>query len=578
MPSIMALMLGVGSASAQFNVDHLTSPYSANPVLKSVVDIGNNHAISVGTIERSVGGVSHKDILLTKTNANGNIVWNKRYGQSDQNENGHAVTLGWDGQHVIVVGSMSHITAATNAAIPVRDAITLKIRISDGALIWTTTHGTISGDEEALIVERTNFLSSGLPGTQSYIVAGRSSGSKNQPSSRLYAFRLTESGGEVWSKRYLLKGGSPLQFVEPSSMVSNGPGKFVIAGVQTEVNRPDRLFTTGINAGNGNVSDDYMTYAITSVNRLKRCAIAREPDGSGFGLAFTAENFSANCFLAHGDHVPSSVDRIGILRLFSNRSVKSTVMYWDPEAENQGGLALQISGNTYNVATTYEFNQGFVDRPGFLRVNKSTGAIISNHIFYSSALNTAGVQANTMIPISGGNYLLKSFIAPNNGFALTKVNSLGVSDCDESTRIVRCAATSVPAGLKSTAVNYGSPALNYSPRTDVSYFSQACADPFGARPKSSLKEIIGSGAKVYPSPVSDRNAVLTIEFDADQAYQQAKLIISNAMGQKVMVQALVVVEGANKTSVNTHALKPGMYTFNIVAKDQVIERSKFLKQ
>ncbi len=580
MLGIMSLFLSAGSAFGQYNVDHLAGPFEDSPVLTSLVEVGNDHVISVGTTSISEPGEgTHKDIILTKTNSTGHVVWSYRYGQPDQAEMGNGITLSWDGLHVIVVGSMYYSGSASigNQLTPLRDAITLKVRISDGLLIWTTTHGTFSNDEEALLIERTN---DGILGDHSYVVVGHSSGDAPQSFRRMYAFKLNESGGEVWSKRYLLSYNFPIYSVSPSSMVKNGFGKLMIAGIQSEINKPTQPFTTGISTINGSVTDDYMIHSTTSVYNVKDCAIARDADGSGFALAYTADSYFGNCLVAATDPILNSTDRIGVMRLNPNRKPIWSSVYWKPQEDNQRGVAIDIKGGVYNVATSFSTNFIWtnVERPGFLRLNKTTSFVIDCHIYHSSLLNPYGVIANCMIRAKDGDYIIKTFVHPNNGFSLIKLNDLGISSCDESVQITRCKTGTTSTAQKSEAANYGSVALNYSPRHLAPINSYDCADPFGTKSKSASLETPTSKMIVYPSPLGENENMVNIKFTTNLDGVSAKVHVYNAMGQEVLTHNLTLKEGENITRFNAQKLSSGMHTIVIDTDTEILDRGKLVKQ
>ena len=112
---------------------------------------------------------------------------------------------------------------------------------------------------------------------------------------------------------------------------------------------------------------------------------------------------------------------------------------------------------------------------------KTTSFVIDCHIYHSSLLNPYGVIANCMIRAKDGDYIMKNFVHPNNGFSLIKMNDLGISSCDESVQIIRCKTGSTGTEQKSSATNYGSVALHFSPRTQAVYNSIVCSDPFGLK-------------------------------------------------------------------------------------------------
>ena len=232
----MLLLTGAMGAQAQYNVDYKMGEYADQQTLESNVDIGDEELITVGTLTVNEFTGSHQDIVLTRLNKDGKVIWNIRYGLRDLNEIGNGITLSWDKKHVIVVGNVHKRTDEISAR-PVNQALVLKIRISDGAVVWATHHGIKEYDDQAFLVKRSNTFED-----ESYVVVGASRGEPEEAFERMYAFKVKDDGNQVWSRRYYLGYNFPISSIRPSSMVENGFGKFMIAGTRSEINRPTRIF------------------------------------------------------------------------------------------------------------------------------------------------------------------------------------------------------------------------------------------------------------------------------------------------------------------------------------------------
>jgi hypothetical protein len=158
------------------------------------------------------------------------------------------------------------------------------------------------------------------------------------------------------------------------------------------------------------------------------------------------------------------------------------------------------------------------------------------------------------------------------------VNNVGESNCDQTVRIVRCTTNSVGTGKKSSAVNYGSVALNFSPKNISSHWEQNCSSPSDGKSMESSEEIKPTKIKIYPSPIDARHSVVNVEFDATFDNKEANIHVYNAMGQEVLVHQFTMIEGENRIRFNPKQLTAGMYTLVIKSNNEIIDRSKFIKQ
>ena len=360
--------------SAQYNADYKMGQYQDDRTVESTVDIGGSEVITVGTITARDGDISHKDVILTRLDKDGKIVWNIRYGLSDQDEDGNGITLAWDKEHVIVVGSTIE-TGYLDRKLYDRNALVLKVRISDGVVVWSQIYGAKEIDDQAFLIKRN------IKDKKSYMVVGTSMGDPDQFYERMYNFSIEDNGSLIWSNRYYLPYDFPITSIKPTSMVENGEKEFMVAGTRTEVNRPTHLFTIGISRYDGSITQDLFHYPISEVYHVTRCDIDRHPEGDGFGLVFTANDFSGECLIPRDFALDKEVDRIGVIRLNKDRKVKWANVYWAAKTTNNDGLSLTIEDKEFKVCVNFNSKEVY-NTPGFLRLKEADGSVISNIIHH----------------------------------------------------------------------------------------------------------------------------------------------------------------------------------------------------
>jgi hypothetical protein len=145
------------------------------------------------------------DILLIKTDANGNIIWAKTYGGINWDE-AHSVQQTSDGGY-IVVGYTYSFGAGSNIFLIKTDA--------NGNIIWAKTYRGISGDE-AYSVQQTS--------DGGYIVAGRTY-SFGAGGSDFFLIKTDANGNIQWAKTYGGTGGDEAYSVQQTS-----DGGYIVAG------------------------------------------------------------------------------------------------------------------------------------------------------------------------------------------------------------------------------------------------------------------------------------------------------------------------------------------------------------
>ncbi len=151
-------------------------------------------------------GAGGKDVYLIKTDANGDTLWTKTYGATDDEE-GHSVTLTTDGGYVIAGFTDSFGAGGKDMYLIKTDA--------NGDTLWTSTNGGIDNDR-GYSVQQCN--------DGSFIIAGDTK-SSGAGSSDFYLVKTDADGETLWTRDY---GGSAIDI--GYSLQQTTDGGYIIAG------------------------------------------------------------------------------------------------------------------------------------------------------------------------------------------------------------------------------------------------------------------------------------------------------------------------------------------------------------
>lgn len=572
------LLFGLGTtANAQYyNADYKMAPYSDPQTIESNVDIGGGELITVGTVNITEFGSNHKDVVLTRLNKEGKVIWNMRYGYKDLDEVGNGITLSWDKKHVIVVGSLDKAASIVEKPSYSREALVLKIRISDGALIWTTLHGVDDYDDQAFLIKRSNSFED-----PSYVVVGSSSGHPDQSFERMYAFKIKESGDEIWTNRYLLSDNFPFRAIRPTSMVENGYASFMIAGTRHEVNRPTQIFTIGISTFDGSLTDNMFHYPIDPIYHVSTVDIDRHPDGKGYAVSFTARDFKGICLMSAGDPIDEKTDRIGVMRLNEDRKVLWSSVYWEKYATNQNGLSIRFYKDELHVCVNITRKKVY-NTPGFLRLKESNGSVlgcITHHI--PASVKDYGPVGNHMIRDNADKeYYIKS-VYEKWGFSIVNTDISGKADCAEETRIYKCAFKTEPKEQKCEPKDYGKYWFKELPYDKLGYGEDICKSKVRVAEESTesaeTNALPVNKALVYPSPVAENQEMINLKLIADLDATVGTIAIYNSMGQQVFSTHVTFIKGENNYQFNASQFTSGIYMIAITAGGEMVDQVKFIK-
>jgi len=182
-------------------------------------------------------GAGNNDVYLIKTDGNGNSLWTKTFGGTSQDE-GYSVQQTSDGGYIITGLSSSPDTGDPDVYLIKTDA--------NGNSLWTKTFGGASPDEGYSVQQTSDG---------GYIIAGKTQ-SSGASVHEVYLIKTDANGNSLWTKTF--GGGVGYQNYEESgySVQQTSDGGYIIAGTTTVVSADDPDVYLIKTDGNGNVGVD----------------------------------------------------------------------------------------------------------------------------------------------------------------------------------------------------------------------------------------------------------------------------------------------------------------------------------
>jgi hypothetical protein len=198
------------------------------------------------------------DIWVWKLDGNGGVVWQKTFGDANDDV-AYAVQQTSDGGYIVAGGS-------TPAGWTMNDVFLLKLGAS-GGVMWQKRYGGVNDDDDvAYAVQQTS--------DDGYIVAGKSSSFGNFFGD-MWVLKVKSNGDIDWQKTY---GGSDSNSANFIRQISDGG--YVVAGETLSFGAGDGDVWVLKLDGNGNIGSG--------------CAVLAASNGTVTTSAMTAANSSAN--------------------------------------------------------------------------------------------------------------------------------------------------------------------------------------------------------------------------------------------------------------------------------------------
>jgi hypothetical protein len=169
------------------------------------------------------------DVLLIKTDPNGNLQWGRVYSNPSLDDEPSDVIETSDGGYLVVGGAQSRRSSSQN------EILVMKIN-SSGDLQWVRWLGDTIYQDQAYSVKRTS--------DGGYIVAGRT-GSYGSGNADIFLMKLDSSGNVVWARAY---GSSGPDFGYDVQITSDGG--FVVVGYYTSSGDTSSIIVKTNSSGN----------------------------------------------------------------------------------------------------------------------------------------------------------------------------------------------------------------------------------------------------------------------------------------------------------------------------------------
>lgn len=265
-------------------------------------------------------GAGSNDFWLVKTDADGNAQWNKTYGGSDT-DCARYMILTQDGGYAIVGFTASYGAGAYDFLFVKTDAA--------GNMQWYKTYGGSSYDQAYCIVQTNDGCYTIAGFTQSYGAGGRD----------IWLVKTDTAGDMLWGRTY---GGSGNDY--PSYMIQTCDGGYATVGITDSFGAGDNDFWLVKTDADGNM-EWHKTYGGTGEDNAASLAIC---DG-GYILAGHTRSFGAADF------------DMWLVKTNSDGSEISTLMYGGSGSDSARFMVPTTDGGWAVVGRTASYGAGGFD-------------------------------------------------------------------------------------------------------------------------------------------------------------------------------------------------------------------------
>jgi len=272
---------------------------------------------------RSFVDITKWDVLLIKTDSNGNLQWARVYSNSSLDDEPSDVIETSDGGYLVVGGAQSRSSSSQN------EILVMKID-SSGNLQWVKWFGDTIYQDQAYSVKRTS--------DGGYIVAGRT-GSYGSGNADIFLMKLDSGGSVVWAKAY---GRSGPDFGYDAQITSDGG--FVVVGYYTSSGDTNAIIVKT------NSSGDVQWYRVLG--------------GTGMDAFYSVAQTSDGGFIATGITKSFGSDTIGdvfLARFNSSGTHQWSKTYGGSQWDHASSIQQTSDGGYVMLGRTRSFTAGNYD-------------------------------------------------------------------------------------------------------------------------------------------------------------------------------------------------------------------------
>ena len=191
----------------------------------SIAQTADNGFIITG---RKTGYNSDWDVYLIKTDSNGNLLWEKTFGDSNFSNEGNSIIEDSDGNFVITGETTPNDGSFTTDVLLIKtDPV--------GNLLWEKTFSWDNQDYARSVIEDSNG---------NYVIVGYTNITSEAGRPDAYLIKTDKNGNLIWERTY---GG--LEYDDGQSVVESSDGGYIVAGGTSSFGQynDDYIFKTDIN-------------------------------------------------------------------------------------------------------------------------------------------------------------------------------------------------------------------------------------------------------------------------------------------------------------------------------------------
>jgi hypothetical protein len=271
----------------------------------------------------SIGGSWLWDVLVLKTNANGDLVWQKSFGKSDGPDHGASILQTTDDGYLVLADTSTYGHGGI-------DLWLIKLA-ADGTEQWNKT---IGGDTFDVPKSFTKAIDGG------YIIVGQTD--VNEGVDDVWLVKTTETGDVSWQKTY----GDPALYEGGFSIVTE-PNGYTILADQLDANWTESIWVLHVDAQGSLTTDQH----ITADGSLHPTSITKTKDGGYFITAslYDLETYFADVYLLKLSH-QGATQWVKLMDISEGSSDEAN---WGMQGSDGGLIAVGSTGdmlnNTYNA-------------------------------------------------------------------------------------------------------------------------------------------------------------------------------------------------------------------------------------
>ncbi len=469
-------------------------------------------------------------IMLTWFDANGDVLMTKNYQGPEISPSIYAtaMVLADDGEHVIITGR-------GNVGL-----LAMKVRISDGAVIWSSNYDSYIGLDICAI------------GNDRYALVGKFS-------TYLSILAIDGSGAVLWHRHY---SGIPEQ-IYPHSMCFQSNGQTItVAGVVNKIFNVDcspddnAFFTFAVDLNGGIVNnfkifDYYCAASGIDVNAT--------PDGG-----YVLTNF--------GQLKADAYMHANLLKLDASFNIDWNRIFTRADY-GLIGAAVQVTPDGYALGITSIF-QGTNTTAGWIQTDQQ-GHFVSA-VDYGTSFVVDYATTAYMIKLRDNGFLINGetytdWANTRDGYHLIRIRKDGSTEqCYE--RVVLKEENIQPgefyATLSPTVV--GNPQAVSISSMDHETQLLDCYGRSRTEKSTSTEEVVQNTFRIYPNP---GNGSLSIRFTRSVA--AVNLVVYDASGKAVYSGK--AIPSGQELQLDIHELPQGLYTVRVVYPDGSQQQQRYMK-